>query len=710
MILDEYVKGYMPETKDRRPKLTMDYLVPTFDKISDSEQYVGAYIKPPYVVIDVDNHSNDPRNVNAFKRVLQQYQGNYIWWNTSTGVCALFKLPKQLRKQANGDVLLACGIPVEYKSSYNKSGDIGNNKFTIMKDGKIREPHQVGHGVDELPKELWAIKFNFTNSKGNTLADGKDDSGYNIETYLNNFQMPCMSVGMSDDDVSHVIDVINQFVLTKKRDDIDKHKNAIEKQRNKVVATGNKTQDYAHEYVEVNQPFNLVVNGGKTTRERLGLYTFDGCTYSEIDVNMISNWIYNQHPEWDTLKGDQALKYIQRDYKYTNIEKMELNYNEFTPFLNGVLNTKTGEFVECGNKAEHMNTLAIRHNYVEHYEEDDTSRLIDNFMITLACGDNEIVDFLWLWLGLCLAKSTTIDKILFMYGSGENLKSYFMSMVENAYPTINRPIKRLGENFGCQNIDNGYIIQSTEMFEGNMSDIAGDITRQLSSQDTVAINGKNVAEYQNRPISKMMYATNCEVKLGTGKNAKRRTIYIPFNWNANTCDSVDSKLLDKLGLTIQSMKYWLYSDKRVAEYMLHMAVKGLRKYLNSNKELRYDKDNNLLPQCSVDLTKSFNMEGDTVSLWVERNNITADILCDRDNPKSRQEWYKTYLEWVNSWYSDINGDENDKEKHIKEYEAMANAVKKHTFYKSIASMFNLYPTDVTSFIDGKVWHIFKKMK
>lgn len=702
MILDEYVKGYMPETKDRRPKLAMDYLVATFNGISDNEKYVGAYPKPPYVVIDVDNHDNDPRNVDAFKRVLQQYKGNYVWWNTSTGVCALFKLPKQLRKNANGDVLLACGIPVEYKSSFNKNGDIGNNKFTVMKDGKIREPHQVGEGVDELPKEFYAIKFNFTNSKGNTLADGKDDSGYNIETYLNNFQMPCMSVGMSDDDVRHVIDVINQFVLTKKRDDIDKHKKAIETQRTKVVTTGNKTQDYAHEYVEINQPFSLVVNGGKTARDRLGLYTFDGCTYSEIDVNMISNWIYNQHPEWDTLKGDQALKYIQRDYTYSHIEKMMLNYNRYTPFLNGVLDTKTGKFTEHGNKPEHMNTLAIRHNYIEDYEEDDTSRLIDNFMITLACGDYEIVEFLWLWLGLCLAKSTTIDKILFMYGSGENLKSYFMSMVENAYPTINRPIKRLGENFGCQNIDNGYIIQSTEMFEGNMSDIAGDITRQLSSQDTIAINGKNLAEYQNRPIGKMMYATNCEVKLGTGKNAKRRTLYIPFNWNANTCDSVDSQLLDKLGLTIQSMKYWLYADKQVAEYVLHKAVQGLRRYLSSNKELRYDKPNTLLPQSSIELTKSFNMNGDTVSQWIEKNNITCDLLCDEKEPTTRAEWYTKYSEWVKEYYKENDTITN-------EYEVIKLIVKKNTFYKSVASMFNLYPTDIATKIDGKVYRLFKRL-
>lgn len=702
MILDNYVKGYIPETRDRRPKVTLDYMPKRFDDVATNEQYIGAYPKAPYVVIDVDNHNNDPRNVDAFKRVLQQYKGNYIWWNTSTGVCALFKLPKQLQQNANGDVLLACGIPVEYKSSFNKNGEIGNNKFTVMKDGKVREPILVGNGVDELPKEFYAIKFNFTNSRGNTLAAGKSDSGYNIETYLNNFQMPCMNAGMTDNDISHVIDVINNFVLTKKRDDIEKHKNAIEQQRTKVATTGDKTRDYAHEYVEENQPFNLVVNGGKTARERLGLYTFDGCTYSEIDVNMVSNWIYEQHPEWDTLKGDQAFKYIQRDYKYLNTEKLELNYNKWTPFSNGVLDTKTGEFVYRGNKPEHMNTLCIRHNYIENYEEDDTSRLIDDFMRVLSCNDAEIVDFLWMWLGLCLAKSTTIDKILFMYGSGENLKSYFMSMVENAYPTINRPIKRLGENFGCQNIDNGYVIQSTEMFEGNMSDIAGDITRQLSSQDTVAINGKNVAEYQNRPIGKMMYATNCEVKLGTGKNAKRRTIYIPFKWNANTCESVNCELLNKLGLTIQSMKYWLFSDKRVAEYTLHKAVEGLRKYLASNKELRYDKDNSLLPRSSIALTKSFNMNGDTVGQWIEKNHITIEMLCSTDRPVTRQEWYKRYTVWCKEFYSEDHS-------MTEEYEISKQIVKKTTFYRSVASMFNLDPSDTPTTIDGKTYRIFKTM-
>lgn len=702
MLLDEYVKGYMPETKDRKPKLPTEYIVPKFDSVSDNEQYVGAYIKPPYVVIDVDNHNNNPSNVNAFKRVLVQYKGNYIWWNTSTGVCALFKLPKQLQKQANGDVLLACGIPVEYKSSFNKNGDIGNNKFTIIKDGKIREPHQVGDGVDELPKEFYAIKFNFTNSQGNTLADGKSDSGYNIETYLNNFQMPCMNVGMTDNDISHVIDVINKFVLTKKRDDIDKHKNAIEQQRSKVVNTDNKIQQYAHEYVDMYQPVNIISNRGQTIKDRLGLYAFDGTAYREIDVDIVSNEIYTLHEDFDTVQGERAWKYVTRDYKHPNKNINQFNYNEFTPFLNGVLNTKTGEFIKGGNKPEHNNTLAINCMYKDDYIEDDTSRLVDNFMETLTCGNNELKEFLWIWLGLCLAKSTPLDKILFMYGSGENLKSYFMAMVENVFPCINRPIKKLGDEFGCEGIDSGYIVYSTEMYEGNMSESCGDITRQISSQDTITINGKHQALRQARPFCKMMYATNNEVKLGTGKNAKRRTIYVPFSWNRKYNENVNCELLEKLGLTIKSMKDWLYGNEHVREYIVYKAVEGLRKFLKSSQDLNYDSVSTILPKACVELTQSFLLEHDTVGQWIVENGITQEKLNVYNSLLSQNEWYNIYKDWLNGTIEAVD----EVTRYIKLQEK---AVKYDTFRNRIYSEFNFEPTTKATRIDGVQYKGFRKL-
>lgn len=411
MILDNYVKGYMPETKTRTPKLTMDYLVPTFDGISDSEKYVGAYPKPPYVVIDVDNHNNDPRNVNAFKRVLYNYKGNYIWWNTSTGVCALFKLPKQLQKQANGDVLLACGIPVEYKSSFNKGGDIGNNKFTIVKDGKIREPHQVGHGVDELPKEFYAIKFNFTNSKGNTLANGKDDGGYNIETYLNNFQMPCMSVGMTNDDVSHVIDIINNFVLTKKRDDIDKHKNAIEQQRNKVKLT---------EHDEI---------GDLLIRENNYYYLDDYgvCSYNngnitkpleKLDLERVVR-AYNKK-----LKNKDVSEVINYIISMSNYVKDIKRFNNLLPVENGVVDLYSGELKEYDDTLI-INKLPVTYDPTvttceefDDWIEDITSKNTNNIE-----RDNEAIDMIYECIANGFSMNNRLNKMYILYGDTRNGKS-----------------------------------------------------------------------------------------------------------------------------------------------------------------------------------------------------------------------------------------------------------------------------------------------
>ena len=411
MILDDYVKGYMPETDTRRPKLTMDYLVPTFDKIPDNEKYVGAYPKQPYVVIDVDNHNNDPRNVNAFKRVLSHYKGNYIWWNTSTGVCALFKLPKQLQKNANGDVLLACGIPVEYKSSFNKSGDIGNNKFTIVKDGKIREPQQVGNGVDELPKEFYAIKFNFTNSQGNTLADGKDDSGYNIETYLNNFQMPCMNAGMSNDDINHVIDVINQFVLTKKRDDINKHKGAIEQQRKKIKLTSH--DEIGDMLIRENNYYYL---------DNYGVCSYDNGNITKplekLDLERVVRG-YNKK-----LKNKDVSEIISYIISMSNYVEDITRFDYMLPVENGILDLRTGEL------KEYNDTLIINKLPVTYDSTVTTCKEFDNWIEDITSKnsdtverDNKAIDMVYECIANGFSMNNRLNKMYILYGDTRNGKS-----------------------------------------------------------------------------------------------------------------------------------------------------------------------------------------------------------------------------------------------------------------------------------------------
>lgn len=418
MILDPFVKGYVPETNKRRPKWELKYMKETFDEISNDEKYVGAYIKPPYVVIDVDNHNNDPRNVNAFKRVLSQYKGNYIWWNTSTGVCALFKLPKQLQKNTNGDVLLACGIPVEYKSSFKKNGEVGNNKFTIVKDGKIREPHQVGNGVDELPKELYAIKFNFINSQGNTLSEGKDDSGYNIETFLNNFQMPCMNAGMTNDDISHVIDVINTCVLIKKRDDIDKHKNAINQQRNKVKLTNH--DEIGDMLIQENNYYYL---------DNYGVCSYDNGNISKpLDKLALERVVRGYNKKLKNKDISEVTNYIVSMSNYVEDIK---RFDYMLPVENGIIDLRTGELKEYDDTLI-VNKLPVTYNPVittcdefDNWIEDVTSSTADK-----VTRDQEAINMIYECIANGFSMNNRLNKMYIVYGDTRNGKSTLSKFIQ----------------------------------------------------------------------------------------------------------------------------------------------------------------------------------------------------------------------------------------------------------------------------------------
>lgn len=637
-------------------------------------------------VIDVDNKQAEKvvdkwlskYNVSTRKEIT--LHGAHYWFKG--------KLPTGTVQTA---YCLACGI----------RADIRNKEWiTIKRDGVMYENNGID-AIAELPRFLLPIKKSKEKAE-ETWLEGDNISRNNELRDI----MLSLSKFFNGDALVEMIQNINDITLVKPLDKSELKSTILRAES--VEYCDNKSDDkadvreYVREYVETYQPVNIISNRGQTVKDRIGLYAFDGVGYREIDVDIVSQDIYIMHEDFDTVQGEKAWKYITRDYKHPTMNINQMNYNEFTPFLNGVLNTKTGEFITGGNKPEHKNTLVIDCDYKDNYIEDDTSKLVDDFMHTLSCDNIEIEEFLWTWLGLCLAKSTPLDKILFMYGSGENLKSYFMSMVENVFPCINRPIKKLGDDFGCEGIDNGYIMYSTEMYEGNMSETCGDITRQISSQDTISINGKYQSLRQARPFCKMMYATNNEVKLGVGKNAKRRTIYIPFSWNRKYNRGVNSKLLEKLGLTIKSLKDWLYADRRVREYVAYKAVKGLRKFLNSSQDLNYDSVNTILPKESVELTKSFLLEHDTVGQWINENDITAEKLEVHNSLLSQKEWYEIYKNWLNSTI-------DAKDEASKWIELNKLAVKYDTFKARIYSEFNFKPTNDITSIDGLKYRGFKKL-
>lgn len=727
--LSKYVIGYIGEIDREHPrnargiigkKVDCRYDIENINMFYDGKNQsgLGTYAKDGYMFVDCDGFNKqangqygDLRNPICFKNaLLGEGVSTILIKTTHGGYNALFKIPNGVKWKST-DYITQSTLHCEFK--------IGGSKITVAEYGKQREMIKLGDGIDELPKWLYPTQAvangAWNNVHQNSLIDAVSEAGFQIDKYIKAV-LPVYGkkAGLTLDDCVNTYEVIKEYVAPNMIEDDTYNHQVIESigvkynefaKNIKSVSTksDDKTREYANEFYETAKPLLMIVNNGVKVKDRIGYYMFDGITYKEFDIDDMARHIHNQHEDWDTLKGEQAFKYMKRDNTQATARFNNFNYNKFTPCTNGVINTDTGEFIEDGNCANHKNTLFINCKYVEEYKEDATSRLIDNFMSTIACGDDEIVQFLWMWLGLCLAKSTPLDKILFMYGSGENLKSYFMSMVENVFPSINRPINKLGGDFGCEGVDNGFVLYSTEMFKGDMSDLCGDITRQISSQDTISINGKHVSAYQNRPFCKMMYATNDEVKLGTGKNAKRRTIYVPFNWNRKTHKGVDEQLLVQLGLDVKSMKYWLSNDYQVRLYVLHKAVDGLRRFLDSSKDLNYDSDVTLLPQKCIELTESFLLCNDSVGEWIKFNDITHDKLLVQNSKLSQHDWYELYVQWQ----SDQLAEEYDgKELILKKSERI---VKESTFKKRIYSEFNFEPTNSPKKIEGKVIRGFKDM-
>lgn len=397
--------------------------------------------------------------------------------------------------------------------------------------------------------------------------------------------------------------------------------------------------------------YNSFKNRGKDNHS-LHMYNKYNGLYEPMDDPVVGALILDRYENIEDLSVFTKVKkwldiFYERDRLHnkgvTRLELKNFNFNHWTVFTNGTLNTRTGEF-EHSFSSEHRNTFGISHNYIEDYQENDTSRFVDDLMDVITLGDKDLQEFLWIYVGLSLAKATAIDKCMFLYGSGENLKSVFMSMIEGAIPSNVLPLEKFGDSFGVAGVDSCNISYCTEVVKSNIENCAPTY-RMFTSQDTMMINEKNQRTYSCHPTSKGIYATNDKVMLGVGLNSKRREIYVPFKWRKGAYRDVNKELMLAIGLdNIQDIKSFLSTNKDISEYVLHKAVEGLRKYLDG-----YDLKNDL-PKCVKDLTHQLQTEKDTVAQWLESLDDPKKLIT---NKLPVDACYTLYKNWV---MNDMNTD------------------------------------------------------
>ena len=430
----------------------------------------------------------------------------------------------------------------------------------------------------------------------------------------------------------------------KQRKAEEKQRKAEEKQRIKEEYNDKNIAIELYNDIKPIDVYNSFKNRGKDNHA-LHMYNEYNGLYEPMEDSVIGALILDRYEDIEDLGVFSKVRkwldiFYERDRLHnkgvTRLELKNFNFNQWTVFKNGTLNTRTGEF-EKSFSADHKNTFGISHNYIEDYPVCDISLFVDDLMDVITLGDKELQEFLWIYVGLSLAKSTTIDKCMFLYGSGENLKSVFMSMIEGAIPSNVIPLEKFGGSFGVAGVDSCNITYCTEVVKSNIEDCAPTY-RMFTSQDTMMINEKNQRTYSNHPTSKGIYATNDKVMLGVGLNSKRREIYVPFKWRKGVYRDVDKDLMNAVGLdNIQDIKSFLSTNTDVSEYVLFKAVEGLRKYIDGY-DLKED-----LPKCVKDLTHELQTERDTVMQWLETLEDTSILLVQKLPTRA---YYNMYKDWV----------------------------------------------------------------
>ena len=202
---------------------------------------------------------------------------------------------------------------------------------------------------------------------------------------------------------------------------------------------------------------------------------------------------------------------------------------------------------------------------------------VEKFMMGFAGGRfdrKQLLEEIW---GLCLASWPVTRKIFFIIGEGHNGKTMFIQATKML----------LGE----ENISAATLEQLTSRFGsietyGKLANLADEtvadrpnieILKQLSGRSTISGERKYAANFLTfTPYATIIFAGNkLPVFSGYGKAEKDRCVYLRFTYDfTKEKDAIDYDEIMKL-----------LNNEEAISYMLHLALKGLRRVIDNHGEV-----------------------------------------------------------------------------------------------------------------------------
>ena len=527
-------KGYI-KTKGKKPVEKFENCHP-FEEVKDLPEYAGV-LADDVILIDID----DGEQSEILMDIVEDMQLDCIVRQTTRGRHFLFK--NSGVNSCGTHKKLACGLTADIKIGlHNSTQQLKLNGEERFIEWDCEEPQ-------DLPKWLFPVNSDvdfFNMDEG----DGRNSALY---SYILNLTQ----AGFSKDETRQTIEIINKYILKEPlgEDEIE----LITRDEAFPKETFYKGKAFLHNNFAV-----FLKNNDHIKRIQGQLHIYEDGAYisgaREIEHKMVEHL-----PMLKAAQRSEVLKYLDiicpSDTPTADAKLIAFN--------NGVYDLTTGVLQPFN--PDIVITNKIPHNY----NPAAYSELADKTLDKLACGDKTIRALLEECIGYTFYRRNELSKAFVLTGDKSNGKSTFLDVVKNVLGQENYSALDLAE------LDERF---SVATMAGKLANIGDDISddflqgRSISNFKKIVSGNQIKAEFKGQdafffnPYVKLLFSANDIPRMKDKTGAVlRRLVIVPFNAKFSKDDPDYDPFIT-----------WKLRDESVMEYIVKIAVEGLKRVLVNN--------------------------------------------------------------------------------------------------------------------------------
>lgn len=512
----------------------------TYEQVERLNSFAGILSKET-VLIDIDDYEESE----ILFKIIKEKGLKCRVYKTTRGKHFLFK--NNGLDKCRTHCFLAIGINADIK--------IGKvNSYSVLKvDGVEREiiyDNAENEEADLLPKYLTPVRSNmeFLNMEA---GDGRNQS-------LFNYILTLQSNDFSVEEARETIKNINHYVLNDPLDEREIETILRDDAFKKPIFFKGTTFLFDKFAVFLKNNHHII-----KINNQLHLYK-DGIYISGQDE--IESMMIYHIPQLNRAKRKEVFDYLELLIR----ENTSVENANYIAFRNGVYNIENDELLPFSPD------FIITNKIEWDYNPNAYNELADHTLDKISCNDESIRSLLEECIGYTFYRRSEIGKFFMLTGDGSNGKSTYIDLFKTILGEKNivaLELQELAERF-----------KTAEMFGklANIGDDIGDefvantaVLKKLATGDRLNVERKGQNPFDFNNYAKLIFSANSIPRMGKGKDngaLLRRMIIIPFN----ATFSDEDKDFDP------SIKYKLREQSSV-EYLITLAVKGLKRVLKNNK-------------------------------------------------------------------------------------------------------------------------------